>query len=187
MIRKYLLRRLGRIKSDITILLKALEKNNAPDFTTYSQVGYIKSKEYRELKELARYREVVPGANLEHYKLNKFIHDNKIVKGNVVPIQKQHAYILEDKSVKKDPAHIMKRMNERNITSDQVQYNVDNAIICISQYQGTRLLYFSTEGATVLTKTKDYEDIEWIAKTTWSKYDFDENSEVLVREALKYV
>lgn len=75
----------------------------------------------------------------------------------------------------------MRRMKERNITDDQVQRNIDNAVICISQYNETRLLYYSTEGATVLTKTNDYDDIEWIAKTTWLKNDFDENSEIIVK------
>lgn len=178
---------MGRIKENILIFVKKVGENNAPSFAKYSQVEYNKSEEYKDLKALAEYRKRVPNASMKHYKLDKFIHENKVVKGSVVPIELHHAYILEDKASKKDPSHIMKRMKERNITDDQVQQNVDNAVICISQYQGTRLLYYSTEGATVLTKTKDYDDVEWIAKTTWSKVDFDENSEIIVREALKYV
>lgn len=162
-------------------------KKNAPSFTKYSQSGYNKTEEYRDLKALAEYRDKVPDADMEHYKLNCYIRDNKLARGNVVPVAKHRAYILEDKANKKDPAHIMKRMRERNITDDQVQYNVDNAVICISQYQGTRLLYYSPEGATVLTKTTDYGDIKWIAKTAWSKYDYDEKSEAILKEALKYV
>ncbi len=167
--------------------VKKVGKKDAPSFTKYSEAGYNKTNEYKELKALAEYRKKVPDAGMEHYKLNCFMHDNKLVKGNVVPIKQHHAYILEDRAYKKDPAHIMKRMHERGITGDQVQYNVDHAVVCISQYEGTRLLYYSPEGATVLTRTKDYGDVEWIAKTTWSKYDYDEKSEAIVKEALKYV
>lgn len=162
-------------------------KTDAPTFTEYSRAGYNKSKEYKELKALAEYRKTVPEAELKHLKLNQIIHDRELVRGTVVPVSKKHAYILEDKADKRDPAHIMKRMNERNITSDQVQYNVDNAVVCISQRKGQRLVYYSTEGATVLTRTNDYEDVDWIVKTTWSKYDFGEKSEALIEEALKYV
>ena len=30
-------------------------------------------------------------------------------------------------------------------------------------------------------------DIDWIVKTTWSKYDFDESTEEIIRRAEKYV
>ena len=81
----------------------------------------------------------------------------------------------------------MKRMHERHITDDQVQSYVDSAILFISQFNETRKVYYSLEGVTVITKTIDYDDIEWIAKTTWSKYDFDENTERILEEAVKYV
>ena len=55
----------------------------------------------------------------------------------------------------------MKRMAERNITDDQVQWNIDHANLCISQFNGTRLVYYSDEGVTVLTKTGDYDGIDW--------------------------
>lgn len=148
---------------------------------------YNNTKEFRELKQLAKYRETVSNAELKHYRLNKVLHKEKLIKGNVVPVENKHAYILEDISYKKDPAHIMKRMNERNITSDQVQSYVDNAVFCISQFKGTRLVYYSDEGVTVLTETNDYDETEWIAKTVWSKYDFDEKTEKIMREARNYV
>lgn len=160
---------------------------NAPSFAKYSQIGYTKTKEYKDLKALAKYRENVPDADLSHYKLNETLHSQKLIRGKVVPVEKKHAYILEDVSHKRDPAHIMKRMKERQITDDMVQSYVDNAMFCVSQFNGTRLVYYSDEGVTVLTKTNDYEDIEWIAKTTWSKYDFGENTDRILKEAKKYV
>ena len=81
----------------------------------------------------------------------------------------------------------MKRMNERNITSEQVQDYVDKAVFCVSQFKGTRRVYYSNDGVTVLTKTSDYDDVEQIAKTTWSKYDFDENTDKIFEVVQKYV
>lgn len=167
--------------------VKKVGKKDAPTFTEYSKAGYTKSKEYKELKALSKYREKVPDANMSHYKLNEALHSKKLIRGNVIPVEKKQVYILEDVSYKRDPAHIMKRMNKRHITDDQVQSYVDNAVLCISQFNGTRRVYYSDDGVTVLTKTSDYGDIEWIAKTTWSKHDFDENTERILKEAKKYV
>lgn len=124
---------------------------------------------------------------MKHLRLNKILHDENLIRGNVVPIEKKHAYILEDKAHKRDPAHIMKRMNERHITDDQVQRYVDNAVVCVSQFKGTRLVYYSEEGVTMLPSTSDYDDIEWISKTVCSKHDFDENTEKIIKEARRYV
>lgn len=162
-------------------------KNNAPFFAKYSQPGYTKTEEYKDLKGLAKYRESVPGADMPHYKLNEALHSQGLIKGKVVPAERKHAYILEDLSHKRDPAHIMKRMQERQITDDMVQSYVDNAVFCASQFKGTRLVYYSDEGVTVLTRTSAYEGVEWIAKTAWSKHDFDENTEKILKEAKKHV
>lgn len=167
--------------------VKSVGKKNAPTFTEYSKVGYTKSKAYKTLKDLAKYRETVPGADLSHLKLDQALHDQNLIRGKVIPVERKHAYILEDISHKRDPAHIMKRMNERHITDDQVQSFVDNAVLCVSQFKGTRLVYYSDDGVAVLTRTSDYEDVEWIAKTTWSKHDFDEGTEKILKEAKKYV
>ena len=35
-------------------------------------------------------------------------------------------------------------------------------------------------------KTVDYDGIEWITKTTWSKADFDETTDKILKEAKKY-
>lgn len=167
--------------------VESVGEKDAPSFTKYTEMWYNNTKEFKELKQLAKYRETVPNAELKHYRLNETLHKEKLIKGNVVPIENKHAYILDDISYKKDPAHIMKRMNERNITSDQVQSYVDDAVFCVSQFKGTRLVYYSDEGVTVLTKTNDYDDTEWIAKTVWSKYDFDETTDKIMREARNYV
>ena len=146
-------------------------------------------KEYeKDLKGLKKYREKVPNAKLWHYRLDKALHEQRLImpKAYVVPTEHKNAYILEDLAHKKDPAHIMKRMLERNITDDQVQKYVDTAIFSLSHYNDTRLAYYSTDGVTVLTKTSDYDGIEWITKTSWSKADFDETTDIILKEAKKY-
>ena len=167
--------------------VKSIGEKNAPTFTKYTEMCYNNTKEFKELKKLAKYREIVPNAEIKHYRLNVILHKEKLIKGNVIPVENKHAYVLEDVSYKKDPAHIMKRMNERNITSEQVQDYVDKATFCVSQFNGTRRVYYSNDGVTVLTKTSDYDDVEWIAKTTWSKYDFDENTDKIFEVVQKYV
>lgn len=162
-------------------------KENAPSFAKFTQKEYNKSSEYRELQQLAYYRKSVPNATLKEYRLNADLHSGKLVKGKVVPVEPYKAYILEDVSHKKDPSHIMKRMLERNVTDDQVQTFVDDAILCVSQFKDTRLVFYSKEGVTVLTRTTDYDGVDWIAKTTWSKHDYDENTDEIIRRAEKYV
>ncbi len=108
------------------------------------------------------------------------------IPGKEVPIQHLRAYVLEDIG-RKQPSHIMQRMLERGITSDDVQSYVDTALLCVSQFNGQRLLYISENGATVLTKTSQYPGIEWIAKTVWSKNDFSERFEMLVERLKNHV
>lgn len=155
----------------------------------YNKGNFIENaKAYeRDLRGLKNYRKKVPSADLYHYRLNKVLHNNKLImpKAYVVPAEKRNTYILEDLAYKKDPAHIMKRMLERNITDDQVKEYVDKALFALSHYNDTRLAYYSAEGVTVLTKTKDYETIDWIVKTTWSKHDFDEITNRIIEEAKK--
>lgn len=109
------------------------------------------------------------------------------IKGEVMfpPFRKQHAYILEDRAAK-DPAHIMHRMMERQITADDIQKYVDSAVFSVEQFRGTRKAFYSKDGVAVLTKSSDYAETEWIVKTAWSKADFDENVDKALKEALKY-
>lgn len=173
----------GANKQAYNKFVKSVGGKNAPSFTEYSQAGYTKSKAYKELKALSQYREKVPNADLVHLRLNEALHSEKLIKGYVVPVESKRAFILEDKASRRDPAHIMERMAERKITADQVQWNVDHAEFCVSQFRKTRLVYYSKEGVTVLTKTEDYEAVDWIAKTTWSKHDFDEQTERIMEVA----
>ncbi len=165
-----------------------LGKKNVPSsFDKFQELKYNGDKtEYEELKGFFSYKKRVPEASLANYNSYKAIKEI-IPNGSLrIPaLPSQHTYILEDKASKRDPAHIMKRMKERQVTDDQVQSFVDNALFSITQYKGTRRVFYSAEGVTVLTRTTDYEKIDWIAKTTWSKYDFDDTTEKAIKEAIK--
>ena len=165
--------------------VKSVGEKNAPTFTEYSDPGYTKSDKFKELKSLAKYRESVPNAELYHLRLNETLHQKNLIRGKVVPAVHNPTYILKDKASNREPDHIMKRMLERNITDDQVQEYVDTALFSVLHYSDTRLAYYSENGVTVLTKTQDYDDIEWITKTVWSKNDFDEKTDMIIKEAKK--
>ena len=152
----------------------------------FVDMKYNNTAKFQELTEHYRYKGRVPEATEKDFKTYKAIKETG-VRGSVrvPPLPSQRAYILEDKAFKKDPSHIMKRMWERHITDDEVQSYVDNALFSISQFKGTRRAFYSKEGVTVLTQTKDYEGVEWIVKTTWNKTDFDEDVEKMIKEALR--
>lgn len=160
---------------------KRIESRLESMYNKGSILANIKAYE-TELRGLKKYQEKVPNAELFHYRLNKVLKQEKLIRGYVVPAEKRQAYILEDLS-SRDPAHVMKRMLERNITDDQIQEYMDSALFAVLHYNDTRLAYYSIKGVTVLTRTEDYSDVDWIVKTTWSKNDFDENTDRILKEA----
>ena len=155
-------------------------------FDNFRKIKYNDDTAYQEIVGYYRYKGNVPEATKKDFATAKAIKQIG-VKGSVrvPPLPTQRAYILEDKASRRDPAHIMKRMMERHITDDEVQSYVDNAIFSVSQFKGTRRVFYSKDGVTVLTKTSDYGGVEWIAKTTWNKTDFDEHTEKLIKEAMR--
>lgn len=146
------------------------------------------AQEYlRDLKGLATYQEKVPDATLREYLLNKELHAERLIRGYVIPTAPEHAYILEDPLAKRGAAHIMKRMLERNITQENVQSYIDNAVVAVKMFQDTRLVYYSENGVAVLTNTKgQYKNADWVVKTAWKQNDFDEKTEKIIRIAKKY-
>lgn len=160
---------------------------DAPEnFEAFQKIKYGNPTDYDELCGLYSYKGRVPEATYSDYKAYKAVKAAGITGSvRVPPMGSQRAYILEDKAAKRDPAHIMRRMMERHIMDDDVQSYVDNALFSVSQFKDTRRVFYSEDGVTVLTRTKDYPGIDWIAKTTWSKYDFDEITEKAIKEALR--
>lgn len=161
------------------------------DYNQGSLSANIKAYE-KEQREFAAYKKRVPDAELWNYRLHKDL----VAKGYIRNAQKivsadnykQKAYILEDKSAKNqnDKSHIMKRMLERGITDDDVQRYIDEAIFVDIHYQGKRMGFYSPNGVTILSKTNDYDGIEWIAKTVWKDKDFDEVTTYKVERGAYY-
>lgn len=163
-----------------------LGQKNVGTFDNFRKIKYNDSVAYQDAIGYYKYKGKVPEATEKDYKTAKAIKQVG-VKGTVrvPPHQSQRAYILEDKAAKRNRAHIMERMWERHITDDEVQSYVDNALFSVSQFKGTRLVFYSKDGVTVLTKATGYDGIEWIAKTTWSKNDFTEDVDRMIKEALR--
>lgn len=158
---------------------KSLEK--------FQEIKYNNSEKWKELKGFKKYKEAYPETSLENYRVYTVLRDKGLLpKGHIVPTQACKVYILADAG-KKNSAHIMERMLERNIASEAVQSYVDNSILCVSMFQGTRKVFYSEDGVTVLTQTSAYQGIDWIAKTTWSKSDFDDNTTEIIKEVKRII
>lgn len=151
----------------------------------FCELKYGNPAAYSELRELYTYKGRVPEATFADYKAYKAIKATGI-RGTVrVPsLRSQPANILADKAAK-DPDHIFTRMAERNITQDDIQGYIDNALFSAKQFKGTRRVFYSEKGVAVLVKTNDYPGIDWIVKTAWSNEDFDDIVKKAIEETLK--
>ena len=147
---------------------------------------YTENEKWEIFKKCTSYIEEHPNTTIDHYVLYDALKSKSLIKGQIVSYQRNHANVLADLSSKKEPNHIMTRMMERSISSEEVQSFVDNALFCESQFKGTRLVYYANDGVTVLSKTTDYAGIDWIAKTVWAKVDFDEKILEILEVAKQY-
>ena len=77
----------------------------------------------------------------------------------------------------------MQRMQERNITDDEVRSYKDNAKFVMVQWEGERREYYSEHGSCVIAQKDD----EWIYKTAWKKNDFDEIAIKIMEVANEYI
>ena len=146
----------------------------------FGQVKYNDSESWEYLNGLKEYLEKYPVSNQKYYDAGKRLEKLGIKKGLLLPKVEKQAFILPEG--KHDPYHIMKRMLERNITDDDVRSYMRNAKAMFVQWGGKRQLFVSDEGMVLITKQGE----EWIYKTVWSKYDYDEDSEKIM-EVLKDV
>lgn len=67
--------------------------------------------------------------------------------------------------------------------------SVHNSFYLDSVYVQSQIdlsVYYSEKGITVLTRTNDYPNIAWIAKTAWSFYDYDETTQQIIEVAKRY-
>lgn len=146
----------------------------------FGQIKYNDTEKWEYLNGLKKYLEKYPTSDKRYYDAGEKLKELGIKKGILLPpVQKQASILPEGK---KDPYHIMKRMLERDITDDNVRSYMSNAKAMFVQWSGARQRFVSEEGMCVITKSGE----EWIYKTVWSKYDFDEEAEKIM-EVLKNV
>lgn len=144
----------------------------------FGQVKYNDSESWEYLNGLKEYLEKYPISSKKYYDAGKRLEKLGIKKGLLLPKVEKQAFILPEG--KHDPYHIMKRMLERNIADDDVRSYMRNAKAMFVQWGGKRQLFVSDGGMVLITKQGE----EWIYKTVWSKYDYDEES-VKIMEVLK--
>ena len=161
---------------------KVLGADNLPkDIDSFQNLKYNDKEKWEDLKY---YAENIEGRPIEYVKIDRELEKLGINDGKMHPtIKAINAYILKDTSRKKDQYHIMHRMYERHITDDEVRSYKDNAIFCSVQWNGNRIKYYSDTGITVVSKVNN----EWIFKTAWKKYDFDEKTLNVFEVAKQYV
>lgn len=146
----------------------------------FGQVKYNDSEKWEYLTGLKEYLEKYPISNQKYYDAGKRLEKLGIKKGLLLPKVEKQAFILPEG--KHEPYHIMQRMLKRNITDDNVREYMRSAKAMFVQWGGKRQLFVSDEGMVLITR----EGEEWIYKTVWSKYDYDEESEKIM-EVLKDV
>ena len=166
----------------------------APSRKKYNQIAgdleetYHKGDLFANLRAQAserhwftKYAEKYPGAELWHYRLNRYAKDNKLITGEIAPPVKEKAVIGGNPHAK-NPNHIIDRMKERGVTSADAQSYVDNAEFMQVQRRGNGRVYYAADGATNLVRNDDAPET-WYAQTAWTKGEYDENVKKLMDEA----
>lgn len=159
---------------------KEILGKDAGSLAEFGQRKYNDSEKWKYLKDLKAYLEKYPTSDRRYFDAHEKLKSLGIKKGVLLPPVQKQAFILPEG--KKDPHHIMKRMLERNITDDDVRSYMQNAKAMFVQWNGQRQLFVSNAGMCLVAKVKN----EWVYKTVWSEYDFDEESEKIL-EVLKSV
>lgn len=72
--------------------------------------------------------------------------------------------------------HVLQRMLERQISTEDAQIYIDNALVMFKQCNGTRLTYYSHYGVATI----ELRNSQAVLKTVWSKHDFDETLEEIL-------
>lgn len=159
-----------------------LGKENMPKtFDMFRDLKYNNIDEWENVKYYARN---INGRPIEYVKIDRELEKLKIRKGTAcIPDDEIKAYILPDTDSKREPYHIMYRMKERNITDDDLRSFKNNAIVAMSQWNGKRLEYYSSDGVCVISRT----NAGWVYKTAWKKEDFDETAMKVLEVCRKYV
>lgn len=155
--------------------------NDVPkDFAKFREMKYNNPEKFEYAKGLKKYLEQYPISDKRFYDAGNKLKKLGIKKGIPLPPVYKQAFILPEGM--RDPYHIMHRMMERNITDDDVRGYMKNAKAMFIQWGGKRQLFVGDRGMCLITKQGN----DWIFKTVWSKYEYDEES-VMIMEVLKDV
>ncbi|MGN0180518.1 MAG: hypothetical protein ACI4DY_13930, partial [Monoglobaceae bacterium] len=156
-------------------------ENMPKTFDLFQKMKYNETEKWEDYKYYFRN---IDGRPIEYVKIDRDLFKLGITnKGKAYPPDKTiNAYILPDIE-SKDAYHIMKRMQERNISDDEIRSYKDNALISFRQWGGKRYRYCAENGICVTTKTNN----GWIYKTAWKKDDFDDEYLKILGVIKKYV
>lgn len=163
--------------------ISILGKENMPE--TFDKFQLLKYNNINEWDDLKYYARNINGRPIEYVKIDRELEKLGITKkGKAHPADDNiKAYILADKPNKREPYHIMQRMQERNITDDEVRSYKGKAKFVMVQWEGERREYYSEHGSCVIAQKDD----EWIYKTAWKKNDFDEIAIKIMEVANEYI
>ncbi len=128
------------------------------------------------------YIEKYPNSEFKYYMIDYKLKQLGIKNGVVLPSVPKNAALLADPSTKKEPYHIMSRMIERNIADDDLRDYMNKAKAMFVQWNGQRQLFYCDDGAVVITKVNG----EWIYKTAWTKYEFNDEALTILEVINKY-
>ncbi len=162
---------------------KLLDDDIPKSFDDFQKIKYNKGDNYAKVKGFYKYKKSNPNSSQICYEIYTELKNLGINKGNVLLPNRENAYILPDSDAKIDTNHIMKRMNERNITDDEVRKFHKDADVQFNKWKGKRESYYTENGVSVVANTR--EGIR-IYKTTWKKEDLDEDTNKILEVISNY-
>lgn len=135
------------------------------------------------MKGYNKYIQKYPDSNFDYYMVDYKVKELGYKKGVALPAVTKNAAVLADSNSNYDPYHIMHRMLERQITDDDLKSFMNDSKVMFAQWNGQRQAFYSQNGVVVITKSNN----EWIYKTSFSKPDFDDETQKILEVIHKYV
>ena len=150
------------------------------DLDSFKKMKYNEPEKWEYSNKLKNYLVKYPDSNKKYFDAFLLLKKEKIKEGVLLPPKQKQAFIMPEG--KHDPYHIFYRMQERNITDDDLKILMKDSKAMFSQWNGQRQLFVGEKGACVIVKQGDV----WIYKTAWLKNDNDEEFDKIL-EVLKNV
>ena len=150
------------------------------DLDSFKKMKYNEPEKWAYSNELKNYLVKYPDSNKKYFDAFLELKKEKIKEGVLLPPKQKQAFLMPEG--KHDPYHIFHRMQERNITDDDLKMLMKDSKVMFSQWNGQRQLFVGEKGACVIVKQGDV----WIYKTAWFKNDNDEEFDKIL-EVLKNV